>query len=235
MKCEECGEEFEPRTGNQKFCNEQHRRRHLKRRYRQNKAAKAAEEKKASEQAEVLQEVMGKAGVRQAGALKYYDPEERDFYLRAIALAGGNCAAAFRGLKELGFSVKKDTLSDFKRDHADRYTQIREQVAPELKAQRAEAHEALSDKLTDLADDVVNAIREALEAGEFKPNQLAGVLRDASVSAGINRDKAAKLRGEEIKVVHYKTPDEIYAQLRRVAPGMIIEGEAKEIAPPAKD
>lgn len=226
MKCEECGEEFEPRAPNQKFCSPQHTRRANKR--KQRAVQKAAKERrdKAKAAIDVLAEVIPRGG---RDSQTKYDPEERDFYLRALALAGGSPTAAQRGLAELGFEVPKHALQDFKRNYADRYGQIREQVAPELKAQRAEAHEALADKLTDVVDLAVDRLQEALENGELKPHQLSGTMRDAVVSAGINRDKAAKLRGEEVKLVHYRSPDEILMQLKKIAPAMVIEGEAKEI------
>jgi hypothetical protein len=219
MICPECNGSFEPKRPNQVYCTPQHARRASKKRAR-----------RVSQENRKLEKVVAQKPIR-------YSDEDREFYLRALAYAGGNAVAAQKGLKELGYEVTKSALYAFKRDNAERYAQLRDTIGPELKSRRAEAHEALADKLTDLSDDLIGQLHEAIQAGALKPHQLPGTLRDATVASGIHRDKAAKLRGEELKVVQRLNPDEIINQLKRIAPQLFIEGEATEITekelPPA--
>ncbi|MGH2761400.1 MAG: hypothetical protein ACRDLD_02275 [Thermoleophilaceae bacterium] len=160
-----------------------------------------------------------------------YPEEDREFALRALALAGGSAARASKALAEVGYTFSPVVLRGFMRKQSRRYAQLREEVGPELKSRRAEAAEAIADEAASVYDTALEKTKQAIEGGELKPNQIAASLLTLATTHGIFRDKASKLRGDEtITVVrHERSVEELEAGLRKF--GLTVEGTAREVVP----
>jgi len=212
LTCPEDGTVFTPKTPNQTYCSPKCAKRAERRRYKQRKRQT---------------EQVSKAVAKVPGGRSQYPPEVVEIGLEALVWAGGSPKRASESLKELGYEIKPDTLRAWKRDRPERYEALRADLEPRMKAARAEAHEALADQFADAARAALADLNKLREQDQLTPQQLISLMHNASVDAGIHRDKAAKLRGENVMVIEHRSDKEIIDKLKRM--GVIIEGEAREV------
>src|SRR5690606_3994233 len=214
LTCPEDGTVFTPKTPNQTYCSPKCAKRAERRRYKQRKRQT---------------EQVSKAVARVPGGRSQYPPEVVEIGLEALVWAGGSPKRAAESLKELGYEIKPDTLRSWKRDRPERYEALRADLEPRMKAARAEAHEALADQFADAARAALADLNKLREQDQLTPQQLISLMHNASVDAGIHRDTAAKLRGENVMVIEHRSDKEIIDKLKRM--GVIIAGEARRVDP----
>jgi len=116
--------------------------------------------------------------------------------------------------------------------HTERYRQLQEEMQAEFNARMAESHEALVQAYSDLQRQAIEKAREKLPGATL--NEAAGLMRAASIGAGINTEKALLRRGQPTEIRQTVNVADALKKLKAIAPGLvdvnpILIGEATEI------
>jgi hypothetical protein len=152
-----------------------------------------------------------------------------DRALEALALEGGNSRAAARYVKEhFGISVHHGTIGRWRRQHEDRYQELRAEALPRLAAEAAEIHRQA-------AQENIEAEQKARRAAirkvkDIPARDLPGAVRNFATAAGIHADKAARLNGDyppavNVTVSLQETIKALIAKGARVVPPDELETE----------
>lgn len=160
-----------------------------------------------------------------------YNEFEIEQGLQAVALSGGNTRAAERLLKDQGVSIPHPTLRDWvKYKKVAEYERVRDEVAPKLFAKIGEQNLHVAEQATKLEVEFLDKLAAALAAGEIAPKELAGALRNVSVTKSIAVDKASVISGRptDIRV----NADSVQDALRKIQRRF---GHAVTIAPAILD
>ena len=165
--------------------------------------------------------------------------------LTVLALCSGNTRKAARELEKAGSRIPRTTLRMWATEtHAADYSRIEAQVLPTV-------YGNIAAECEDIARSMVTAERELLErvsdtAGELKPAEAAGALRNLSTAKAINLDKAGVIRGRPTEIREDRTMVEVLRSLERF-PGIVkvrtelvdadaaIDGEAVDDESPAHE
>jgi hypothetical protein len=154
-----------------------------------------------------------------------YSAEEIERGLVILALESGNVSRCRKILKEeWGKAPDANTIGRWLERYRDRYAEIREKVAPDIKARMADVHTDLANRIAMLESKTVDALDA--ELADLNPKDKANLLRNAAVAGAVHVDKAQLLRGEATHIVRRELP-EIFRAL--AAKGVVIEGVAEEI------
>lgn len=133
---------------------------------------------------------------RRGGA---YTDEEIEEGLTALALCSGNVTRASKELEQVGLTIPRKTLSDWKGNaHAGRFRRIQAQVQPEISARIAETAEAIARRLTDVEWKAVEKIEAELPG--MNGTQAATALQRLTWSKGVNIDKSRLYRNEPTEI-----------------------------------
>jgi len=162
--------------------------------------------------------------------LPTYDEEAVERGLLALAECGGNSEHAARLLAEDGLPIDARTLRRWRRDtYPERYERVRQEALPRIRQAAADAHLALSRRQIALAGEMTD--RLAHKYGEIPARDLAGSLRNVSVSSAVHSDKAALLDGQPTAIVRRD-----FGEIKRLLrdKGIVLDGTAVEIDPAAE-
>jgi hypothetical protein len=123
-----------------------------------------------------------------------YTDQEIERGLVALALFSGNRRRASEALDQQGLSIPDSTLRDWRETYSGWYTEVQRKTMPQIRELAAEQH-------SDLAQLEGGAARKLLDRliakyQDIPARDLPGAIRNLDVSAAVNRDKAAMLRGE---------------------------------------
>lgn len=155
--------------------------------------------------------------------------------LVVLALESGNLMRARKKLAEMkvfdGEVPAAATIRRWPETYKDRYAEIREEVAPRIKAKLADTHTDLAARLAELESKTLDSLDA--ELADLTAKDRANLLRNAAVAGAIHQDKALLLRGEATQIVKRELP-EIFRALaaKGVKVEGVIEGTAEEITPP---
>ena len=145
----------------------------------------------------------------------------------ATALASGNTRLAARMLKAEGYDYPRDTLEEWKHRFAERYQEVMAEV-------RATVGKRMAEEIDDLARRYADAQRATIdrymqELPSMGERALSGHLRNLATARGISTDKGRILRDEPTSVIgQHKSADELWAQLKRIAPHAFVDSTADE-------
>jgi hypothetical protein len=166
-----------------------------------------------------------------------HSAEQIEATLVVMALESGNIRRTRAKLKELGVFGKDKvppatTISRWPDTYKERYAEIRQEVAPRIKARMAETHDDLVTRLTALEHATLDELE--LELKDLSGKDKAALLRNAAVSAAIHQDKSQLLKGEATQIVKRELPELVRALAAKgvQVEGLVIEGVAEEITPP---
>src|SRR5215210_8143331 len=157
-----------------------------------------------------------------------YTPEQVDRGLFALAVLGGNAAAAERQLKAQGHRVPKATLQDWKTKHADRFQEIANRHTKRIREVIAQEQVEIAHVAGEAEREAIAKARGQLRDGSIKDASTAA--RNFSVTKGVSIDKALKQRGEPNVIDEDRHAEDIIASLKRLAP-QVFDSEAVEIPP----
>lgn len=112
----------------------------------------------------------------------------------ALALYSGNRRRASKALADQGFRVPASTLNDWQQRAPDTYAKVKRNLMPQIRELAAEQHSELAQLEGEAGRKLLD--RLMAEYHEIPARDLPGAIRNLDVGQGINRDKAAVLRGE---------------------------------------
>lgn len=142
-----------------------------------------------------------------------YGAEDVDKGLVALALASGRGEVACRVLEKQGMRVTAKTLRNWRDNlYRDRYWEVQRKVLPRLQARAAENHAAIADAAVELNAKLLERLDK--DADNLPIRDVAGAARNVATVGGIDRDKAAMLRGEPTEIVEHRDAGEILRQLQ---------------------
>ena len=154
--------------------------------------------------------------------------EQIEQALVAIALESGNVGRARAKLEEAGtFGGKvppRSTMARWPETYADRYAEIRADVAPKLKAKLADTHTDLAERLAALEHSTIDELEQELR--ELSGKDKAALLRNVAIAGAVHVDKAQLLKGEATQIVKRELPELLRALQ---AKGVVIEGVGEEV------
>ncbi len=155
-----------------------------------------------------------------------YSAEDIERGLVILALESGNVNRTRKLLKEeWGKAPDANTIGRWVKRYQDRYAEIRERVAPEIKARLADVHIDLANRIADLESRTVDALDA--ELADLTPKDKANLLRNAALSQAIHVDKSLLLKGEATVITERRELPELIRALQ--AKGVVIEGVAQEL------
>jgi hypothetical protein len=153
-----------------------------------------------------------------------YDEQAVETALLELAVCGGNRALARRRLKEAGMNPVPS--SSLLREwvawrYAERYEELRTQVAPRIRAAIASQQEQLAREAGEAAIEAVAKTRGSF--GELAAKEMPGAARDLAAISGLSADKALRLRGEPSQIVEVrKSVDGLWARLETLMGGSLV-------------
>jgi hypothetical protein len=157
-----------------------------------------------------------------------YTPVEIDKALLVLAGCGGN---SWRASEITG--VPSTTLRDWRvNEHRDRYLKLADQERPRLEQLAVEDAIGAMMLAGEIEREIGNQLLERLGDEQTKPKEiaeLAGALQRSTTSKGINGTKLLELTGRPTQVVEHRDGTQILEELKRIAPGLIIDSTAEEI------
>lgn len=157
-----------------------------------------------------------------------YTDAEREHALVAVAWASGNSRRAAASLEEQGFPVPERTLRLWKRDHAELYQRVEQDVLPRVRAELASDFTDLARYELAVARKVLDRLHDEADDPEKLPTRdLPGALRNVKVSGAVGVDKAAMLRDEPTSTVRHISVAETLRSLKAL--GVVIEGAAEDV------
>ncbi len=144
-----------------------------------------------------------------------YDAAEQQRSLMTLAFCNGNAKRAAKALAN-DVGVSRRQLTRWRDEHRKDYEQIRRDIMPAIREQAAESLMETVDELSDLESNLIQRNKAAVN--KLRPAELSGALRNASVSKGINLDKAKDLRESDAPPEPTRTFEQDIAFLRRHMP-----------------
>lgn len=159
-------------------------------------------------------------------------PEDLERGLLALAISGGNGDEAARhlALLEPPIKVAPSTLQRWKIKHAKRYSEIQAERAPIIEAIVLEQIREAILQAGKLQSRVLEKLLLAVEDGSLEPKDLAGILKSAGVSLGINVEKMLLMTNRPTVIAEKRDVAEIVQALSARVPGLFdAPGEATEI------
>lgn len=155
-----------------------------------------------------------------------YTPEDVERALTQYALCGGNKKLASERLEQMGHPTPPQTIRDWALEyHADRYQEIRAELAPKINRRIQAEAEDLAFDLADLERKLSRKLRTQIE--DMEPKDVANALRNATTSKSLNVDKiAGPLAGRPNVIVEHRSADDLLAKLERFG---VVEGTAEEV------
>lgn len=156
-----------------------------------------------------------------------YPLETIEAGLAAMAIWHGNATQAARVLKEQDIEVPTRTLLNWKNTYTERYTELTEQIVPQVREKLAQQFEVIGLRSAELTLETLDQYGEKL--GQLDPRDLAGAVRNISTAGAIGIDKASLLRGLPTEIRQTDSAEDILKRLAQKHPGMFVEGTAEEI------
>jgi len=142
-----------------------------------------------------------------------FDAQDVDRGLLALALASGRGEVACRLLEKQGMRVTAKTLRNWRDNlYTDRYWELQRKVLPRLQARAAEGHAAIADAAVELNAKLLERLDKDVD--ELPIRDVAGAARNVATVGGIDRDKAAMIRGEPTEIHEHRDGTEILRALR---------------------
>lgn len=124
-----------------------------------------------------------------------YGEAEKRRALIEVAACSGNTSMAARALAEEGFEVDQATLWRWSRkQHADLYEQLRQEILPKITAHAAEQHMDLALRQTEVSAMALQEIENRMPGMEDK--DLINAMGKADIGSGIHTEKAQLLSGQ---------------------------------------
>jgi crotonobetainyl-CoA:carnitine CoA-transferase CaiB-like acyl-CoA transferase len=148
---------------------------------------------------------------------RHYTPAEIDKALSAYVLTGGNAKQAQELLLSYDGKAPSDvTIGQWAKEHADRYHELREELAPQVAKKIAAEAEGLALKLAQAEEKLTAKLLEAIENGELPAKEYSGALRNITTSKALQVDKlSSPLRGRPTVIHGPADPSEMLATLAR--------------------
>lgn len=139
--------------------------------------------------------------------------------LQALAIAGGSPKGASELLKEGGVSLTPTQLAQWKRRHAQRYTQICQDLAPEIQNMMAADAESLALRYAEVETTMVDRLASSLDEDPdaIRTRDLPQALKALSTARAISTDKSQLLRGKPTQINVNASLDELLAKLSSLA------------------
>jgi hypothetical protein len=163
------------------------------------------------------------------GRKSQYAPEEIDAALLVLVRVGGNKVRA----SEIT-GIPATTLYTWKTStHSERYLELAAREGPKLEELAVTHARETILRAGEIEHDVLDALKQAVQAGEAKPKDLAdmaSVLQRVTTSKGINGTKLLELTGRPTQVTEVRDGSAILRQLQHRLPGLIYNGEATDIS-----
>lgn len=160
--------------------------------------------------------------VRHRATFRFTD-EQRELGMRTLALNSGRTQ---KTAEMLPFDIAPTTLAGWK--GKPRYAELQAEVRKHIAGEMAEESDALARRHAEGERMAVDLLIEKLS--EIDPKDLPNAVRNLATSRAISIDKGAQLRGEPAPGVAQRTdPEELWRELRRLAPGVFVEGTAVEL------
>jgi hypothetical protein len=125
--------------------------------------------------------------------------------LMALAIHNGNSRRARDFLAKDGIKIAYQTLQAWARQrYPDRYQALREDILPKVRAKAADEHMDLAERLMRTNRKLLDRLHENVD--EIKPGELAGAVRNMSVSAAVETEKAQLLNDQPTSRVATNMP-----------------------------
>lgn len=158
--------------------------------------------------------------------------QDKERGLLALVLNGGSPTHAMRDLAAGGMKVSRKTIQRWRDTMPDRLEAIRRDVAPRVAEKIAAEAEALAIQLAEAEREALELLRGRLP--DMKPSELAGTLRNLSVSKSLQLDKASSpLRGRpNVRVEHTGDANDHLRALQQRFPWLVVDGDAEELPNP---
>jgi hypothetical protein len=168
----------------------------------------------------------------------YHDEQTVTEALMSLALEGGNVRAAARRIAQLGHKVHAKTITRWRDEFPDRYDEVRQGVLKDVEERAAQRHDSLAERNMAVHEQALDRLGKELPTMDGK--EIGRVVQPTAIAAGVHRDKAAKLRGENpAVVVNVSLKDTVLAlagqgakffdaEGRELTPEKVIEGTATE-------
>jgi hypothetical protein len=148
-----------------------------------------------------------------------YSQEEITKGLLSVAYWNGNCRKASAFLKEGGVKVPQKTLWRwYRQQYVAEYEQLRTEILPKVREKAAEDAMSLAESQREVAMEATEALKGKMD--EIKPRDLSTTVRNMSVAAGVETDKAQLLAGQPTAIV-MRSASEVLRSLK--AKGVRIE------------
>jgi len=165
-----------------------------------------------------------------------YTDQEIEIALTALAICSGQRRRAAELVKEThDLEIPPETIRDWrKHTHTDRYERIRQEIAPQLEAQLADAHQALADNAAKLEAKTIERPDERLKAGDVEDKDLANILKNSAIAGGIHVEKARLLNDRPTQIVKKELPEVLRALKGKGLDVEVIEAEVVEEKPTAE-
>lgn len=154
---------------------------------------------------------------------RLYELEEVERGLLKVALCGGNSRKAEAALTEEGHRIPRGTLDKWKRkQHADRYEEIKRDLIPKVFADVANEQAAIARRAAAGVNKAIDRAEE-LVADAKTSGEAARVAKDLETTTAIAIDKVRLIRGEptNITATQDQSVEEILQTITRKFPGVL--------------
>ena len=111
--------------------------------------------------------------------------------------------------------------------YADRFREIAANHTREVRDTIAQEQIEIAIAAGDVERVALAKVHSQIEDAELKDVSTAG--RNAAVSKGIALDKHLLYRGEPTQIVRHQQASDILAQIKKIAPGLVVEGDAQDV------
>ena len=156
-----------------------------------------------------------------------YSEDEIARGLQALALFAANSRRAAEHLKACGHPIPRSTLKGWLKTRAEDYERARIYVRDRVWDQMAEEHQAVARDALRATHKAMDRAEDRLAADDVRgANSAASAARNLATVAGITNDKAALAHGRPTSLTeHRRSPDELFAALRRIDPGLVVDDD----------
>lgn len=154
-----------------------------------------------------------------------YTTAEIERGLTELAACNGNSRAAEENLREAGMRIDHATLWQWQRKtYPDRYEEIRADQLPRIREQAADEHMALAAQQMEVNGLVLKRLKD--NVNELAPRDLPGAVRNLSVSAAVETEKAQLLNDQPTSRVASDLPG-LLKEIKSmgVDPEVVLEAE----------
>jgi hypothetical protein len=153
--------------------------------------------------------------------------EETDTALLELALAAGNAELAARKLHEKGLKIAARTLRDWRNEtHADRYIELQARVAPKVEAVLVNRFRENAIRAGEVAREALEQTSEDLTSGKADAGKT---FQQVMVGTGITIEKMLLMEGRPTTVVESRDTQQLLAELKEIAPSLVVESTAVEV------